>query len=252
MIRAALVLLLLAVSAQAEEVIGALSQNRVAITANFDGSEIFVFGAVKREAPVPPDVGPLHVVITIRGPSERVTVRRKERVFGIWVNRASVEVDEAPSYYAIATTGPLEQIMSETARLRYRIGFDRAVRIVGAPEDVDSPRQFAEAVVRIRQENGLYQRQDGIVDLRDETLFATNVALPSNLTEGTYRARMFLLRDREVINISDTEIIVSKEGLERWIYTTAHERPLFYGLLSIGVALLAGWLASEAFRLLRR
>ena len=161
-------------------------------------------------------------------------------------------MDEAPSFYAIATTGPLTEIMSETARLRHRIGFDKAVRIVGAPDDVESPRSFAEAVVRIRQDNGLYKQQDGIVDLRDETLFATNVALPANLTEGVYRARMFLLRDREVLHISETDIIVSKEGLERWIYTTAHERPLFYGLLSLAVALAAGWLASEVFRLLRR
>ena len=94
--------------------------------------------------------------------------------------------------------------------------------------------------------------QDETVDLRDETLFATNVALPANLTEGEYRTRMFLLRDREVVNISETQITVRKEGLARWIYTTAHERPLLYGILSIAVALFAGWLASEIFRLLRR
>lgn len=245
-------LIMAAVPVAAEEVVGALSQNRVAITANFDGSEIFVFGAVKREAPVPDSAGPLHVVITIRGPSEPVVVRRKERTLGIWVNRDSVLVDEAPSFYAIASTGPLTKVMSETARLRHRIGFDKAVRIVGAPDNVENPRSFSEAVVRIRQDNGLYKQQDGIVDLRDETLFATNVALPANLTEGVYRTRMFLLRDREVISISDTEIIVRKEGLERWIYTMAHEQPLYYGILSLAVALFAGWLASEVFRLLRR
>lgn len=247
-----MLLVLLAAPLRAEEVVGALSQNTVAITANFNGSEIFVFGAVKRDKPVPEEVGPLHVVITIRGPSEPVMVRRKERTFGIWVNRDSVEVDEAPSFYAIASTGPLTEIMSETARLRYDIGFDKVVRIVGAPEDVADPGSFRDAVVRIRKDEGLYSQQDETVDLRDETLFATNVALPANLTEGEYRTRMFLLRDREVVNISETQITVRKEGLERWIYTTAHERPLLYGILSIAVALFAGWLASEIFRLLRR
>ncbi|MEM9231004.1 MAG: TIGR02186 family protein [Pseudomonadota bacterium] len=252
MIRALMVLLALAHPAWTEEVIGALSQNTVAITANFDGSEIFVFGAVKRDAPVPSDAGPLHVVITILGPSEPVVVRRKERTFGIWVNRDTVEVDEAPSFYAIATTGPLYEIMSNTARLRHRIGFDKVVRVVGAPDTISDPSSFTEAVVRIRQDNGLYSQQDGTIDLRDETLFATNVALPANLTEGVYRTRMFLLRDREVVHISETAITVRKEGLERWIYTTAHERPFLYGILSIAVALFAGWLASEVFRVLRR
>ena len=252
MIRATLILLLLAIPARAEEVVGALSQNTVSITANFDGSEIFVFGGVKREAPVPATAGPLHVVITIKGPDQRVTVRRKSRTLGIWANRDAVEVDQAPSFYAIATTAPLNEIMSETERLRYRIGFDRAVRVVDPGDQIEMPRSFTEAVVRIRQNNGLYSQQDGIVDLREETLFSTAVALPANLTEGDYETRMFLLRDRRVINATTTSILVRKDGLERLIYTTAHERPLLYGIVSIAVALFAGWAASEAFRLLRR
>ena len=50
-----------------ESVVSMLSQNRISITANFDGSEVFVFGAVKREAP-PPDAGPMDVIITLAGP----------------------------------------------------------------------------------------------------------------------------------------------------------------------------------------
>ena len=252
MIRALAILLLLPLSALAEEVVGGLSQNTVSITANFNGSEIFVFGAVKREEPVPEDRGPLEVVITIQGPDQRVTVRKKERTFGIWINRDAVEVDHAPSFYAIATTGPLNEVMSETERLRHRIGFDRAIRLVDAPDEVAEPRDFTRAIARIRQDNGLYKQQDGIVELREETLFSTSVRLPANLVEGNYRTRMFLLRDRRVVHVSETVILVRKEGLERLIYTTAHEQPLLYGILSLAVALFAGWAASEAFRLLRR
>lgn len=252
MIRLLILLALLPLAAQAEEVIGGLSQNTVSITANFNGSEIFVFGAVKREEPIPADGGPLEVVISIEGPDQRVTVRKKERTFGIWVNRAAVEVDHAPSFYAIASTGALSEIMSETERQRYRLGFDRAIRLVDAPDDVVDPRAFTQAIARIRQDNGLYTQQDGIVDLQQETLFSTNVRLPANLVEGDYLTRMFLLRDRAVVHVSETSIAVRKEGLERLIYTTAHEQPLLYGLLSIAVALFAGWGASEAFRLLRR
>ncbi len=256
LLRAFLLVLLAPLAALAqsapETVVGALSQNEVSITANFNGSEIFIFGAVKREAPVPEDIGPLHVVITVQGPSQALTVRRKERTLGIWVNRDTVVVDEAPSFYAIATTAPLTEVMSETERLRYRIGFDRAVRIVGATETVADPRNFGDAVVRIRQKNGLYSQQDGIVDLREETLFSTRVALPANLVEGDYKTRMYLLRDRAVMHVTETIIEVRKSGLERLIYTTAHEQPLLYGILSILVALAAGWGASEIFRQLRR
>ncbi|MSU92287.1 hypothetical protein GE300_22415 [Rhodobacteraceae bacterium 2CG4] len=239
-------------TAPAEQAVGGLSQNRVSITAGFDGSEIFVFGAVRREAPVPQDAGPLDVVITVEGPTLPVTVRRKERVLGIWVNTDSVRIDEAPSFYAIASTGPLDQILSETARLRHRIGFDKAVRTVGARSQVEDPQSFLDAVVRIRLRNGLYNRQDDTVNLREETLFSTEVQLPANLVEGEYSARMYLVRDRQVQHLTQQVITVRKDGLERLIYTTAQERPLLYGLLSLAVALAAGWAASEVFRFLRR
>ena len=37
-----------------ETIVSGLSQNRVSITADFDGSEILIYGAVKRETPAPP------------------------------------------------------------------------------------------------------------------------------------------------------------------------------------------------------
>lgn len=252
MIRLLLILLAVAAPLRAEELIGALSQNTVSITATFSGSEIWVFGAVSRDAPVPEEAAPAHVVIAVSGPPQRLTVRRKDRTLGIWVNREAVEVDVAPSFYAIATTGPLTEIISATERLRHRIGYDQAVRIIGATADVEEPETFAEAVIRIREANGLYVQQDGAVQLDGQTLFSSRIQLPSNLVEGTYTARMFLTRDREVLSVTEAEIEVRKAGFERLIYTTAHERPMIYGILSIAVALLAGWLASEVFRLLRR
>jgi len=235
-----------------EQAVGGLSQNRVSITAGFDGSEIFVFGAVMREAPVPDGAGPLDVVITVEGPTLPIVVRRKERVFGIWVNTQSADIDEAPSFYAVATTGPLDQILSETERLRHRIGVDKTVRTVGARAQVEDPQSFIDAVVRIRENDDLYTRQDDTVDLRQDTLFSTEIVLPANLVEGDYRTRMFLVRDRQVLHVTEQVITVRKDGLERLIYTTAHEQPLLYGVLSLVVALFAGWAASEAFRFLRR
>lgn len=238
--------------AASEQAVGGLSQNRVSITAGFDGSEIFVFGAVMREAPIPDGAGPLDVVITVEGPTLPIVVRRKERVFGIWVNTQSADIDEAPSFYAVATTGPLDRILSETERLRHRIGVDKTVRTIGARAQVEDPQSFIDAVVRIRENDALYTRQDDTVDLRQDTLFSTEIVLPANLVEGDYRTRMFLVRDRQVVHVTEQVITVRKDGLERLIYTTAHEQPLLYGVLSLVVALFAGWAASEAFRFLRR
>ena len=244
-------LLLLSMPASAEEeVVAGLSRNEISITANFEGSDLLVYGAVKREAP-PPGGSELDVIVTVEGPSTPITVRRKSRTFGIWVNTASVEVDRAPSFYAVASTGPLDKILSQTEDLRRKISVPQMIRSVGAPQDIADSPAFTEALIRIRKENGLYSLHEGSVELAEDTLFRTDVDLPANLVEGTYRTRFFLMRDRQVVAMRETEIDVRKVGLERWLYELAQRQPAAYGILALFIAALAGWAASTAFRLLK-
>ena len=251
MIRALALCLMLALPAAAQEVIVAgLSQNRVSITADFDGSEILIYGAVKREAP-PPEGGPIEVIVTVEGPSTPVAVRRKARVAGIWVNTASVRIDSAPSFYAVASTGPLRHILSDTDNLRHGITIERVIRAIGISAEADRSGEFVEALMRVRTEEGRYRTLEGKVELTEDTLFRTDIVLPSNLTEGEYKVRLFLLRDKRVIASQERVIGVRKEGLERFLFNLAQERPLIYGLLSLVLAAVAGWGASAAFRLMR-
>lgn len=245
---AALLWLAALAPAAAEEVVAALSQTRVEITTRFGGSEIFIFGAIRREAP-PPEGGPLDIAVVLIGPSAPVIVRKKERRFGIWVNDAGVEVDAAPSFYAVSTTRPFDEVVSHTENLRHRIGLEHAVRLIGDSRAERYPADYREAVIRLRQAAGVYFEQPGGVTVERDTLFSTSIALPAQLVEGDYRARIFLLRDRSVIDMTEQTIAVRKVGFERWIYTMAKEQSLLYGLLSIAVALAAGWLASTFFRI---
>lgn len=247
---AALLLWLPLAAAAQEEVVLGLSRDRVAITTRFDGSEILVFGAVKRQAPIP-EGPPLEVIVTVAGPSLPVVVRRKEQRLGIWINTDTLTVDAAPSFYAVATTGPLDEILSQTEDLRHGITIDRAIRAVGAPAEIEDARAFTEAVIRIRRAKDLYQEREGTVALDQETLFRTSIDMPASLTEGEYSARIFLLRGGEVISRYTTTIDVQKVGLERWLFTLSREQPLVYGLMSLAIAIAAGWGASAAFRLVR-
>lgn len=244
-------LLLMVQVAWAEEVVLGLSQNEVAITTSFDGSEILIFGAVKREAPIP-EGPPLEVVITIAGPSEPVMVRRKDKRFGIWVNTAAVEVDLAPSFYAVVTSAPMREAISDTENLRYRVSIPRAIRSVGAPAEIEDASTFRDALIRIRKTEDLYQVLESQVVVDDQTLFRTSVRLPAALTEGAYPTRIFLTRGGEVVSRYETVIDVRKVGLERWLFALSREQPLLYGLMSLAIAIAAGWGASAAFSLLRQ
>ncbi|MEP4433807.1 MAG: TIGR02186 family protein, partial [Hyphomicrobiales bacterium] len=236
--------------ALAEDVVLGLSQDEVAITTNFDGSDILIFGAIKREAPVPSG-DPIEVVVTVSGPSVPVTVRRKEKRYGIWVNVDSVEVDSAPSFYAVATTAPFDQVLRDVEDLRYRVSIPRAIRSVGAPQNVMDSQSFTEAVIRVRSNENLYQLLPGSVSIDEQTLFRTDIDMPANLTEGAYAIRVLLTRDGSVVSDYETTIDVRKVGLERWLFSLSREQPLVYGLMSLAIAIAAGWGASAVFRLVR-
>ena len=236
--------------AVSQDIVLGLSKQEIGITAFFDGSEILIFGAVKHESEASSE-GDLDVVVTISSPRSPVTVRRKEKRLGIWVNVDAFEVDLAPSFYAVATTRPFDEVVSKASDLWHQISVRQLIRAVSVPVAVENPEEFTEALVRVRENDGLFQTLSGAVTLQDQTLFSTSVSLPSNLVEGAYTARIFLMNDGDVVSEYQTSIDVRKVGMERWLYNLAHERPVVYGLLSLAIAIFAGWAAAAAFRAVR-
>lgn len=234
-----------------EQVVAGMSSDAVSITTSFDGSEILLYGAVKRETPIPSS-SLLQVIATVEGPSRSVTIRRKERRFGIWVNAESVVVGSAPSFYAVATTAPLRLILDADEDARQRISIPTAMRSFARPVDVEDPVEFTEAMIDMRIAEGTYRLDEGAVTLVDDTLFRADFRLPANLVEGTYKTRIFLIRQGRIIDSYSAPLEVRKVGLERWLYRLAFDQPLIYGLMSLLIAAGAGWGASAAFRALQR
>ena len=249
MMRLVCLLLLLSLPAQAEEeIILGLSQNEIDITATFTGSEILLFGAIRRDAPVPD--GNLGIIVTVAGPEVPVTVRRKERRFGIWVNVDDVKIAAAPSFYAVATSADLSKVLRPSEDLINRITIPQVVRHVGT--NVLDSQSFSRALMRIREENNQYQRLEVAVAISRDTLFQTRIQMPANLTEGFYVAKIFLTRNGNIVDEYETSIPVKKVGLERWLYNLAHDNAFLYGLMSLAIAIAAGWGASAVFSLFRR
>jgi hypothetical protein len=54
-----------------------------------------------------------------------------------------------------------------------------------------------------------------------------------------------------VVNDFETDIDVRKVGLERFLFALSRENPLIYGLMSLAIAIFAGWSASAVFQFIR-
>ena len=232
--------LLLAGPARAAPLVADLSDHLVAITAGFAGADVLMFGAVEE---------PGDVVMIVKGPSERVSMHRKSWVGGIWINTATMTFKEVPSFYAIASSRPLDEIASETLLARHEMGVDRLK--LELPRGKASPnlaQEWRRALVRNKQRDGLYSAEVAKISFLGDRLFRSRVQFPANVPTGTYRVDVFLLKDNRVISAQTTPLIISKIGVQADIFDFAHEQSALYGIIAIFVALMAGWLAHVAFR----
>jgi uncharacterized protein (TIGR02186 family) len=226
-----------------------ISTDEIAVQSNFAGADITIFGAITRADPLLLALGKYDVVVTLEGPESATTVRRKERVFGIWINRHSVEFQPIPTSYSISSTRPIREIADEAVLQRYSIG---AANLPLSPASATSPdvdvNEFRQALRRLKRENGLYQRDYRGVDFVSSSLFKASVRLPANIPVGQHVVHAYLFKNDEFVTEKELTLHVAKTGIEQYINYVAHEQPLLYGLFAVFLASIAGWLGSVVFR----
>ena len=242
--RRALLLLfvLLCAPARAEDLVSGISQDIIQITSNYTGTDIVVFGAIE-QAQNPQGRA---IVVVVRGPDEPLTVRRRDRIAGVWVNSDAARFEGLPAYYYLASTQPIDQIAPPQALTRYGVGIQYLYPSkIGSHHD---PRFFLDAARRHLKRAGLYTESPGSIDFLSETLFRTRVPVPAGVTRGQYNVEVYLFRDGEVVSAQSTPLFVDATGLERRLFNMAHNAPLFYGLACVFMAMLLGWITSVLFR----
>ncbi|HRN84298.1 MAG TPA: TIGR02186 family protein, partial [Hyphomicrobium sp.] len=229
-----------------------VSSRAIAITSAFTGTEIVVFGSVLNSRQPSAEAGYYDVIVVLEGVPEPVVARRKSNVAGLWVNTDAFDFESAPSYYAIASTRPIEEIADESFLEAHAIGLDYvrlspAARSVIRAEPAEI-KSFKEAVVRRREHDGLYLKADYAVIFIGKSLFRASIALPAHVPVGPLTARVYLFREGEVLSTFQQRVRLEREGVELWIYWFAMRHPALYGLFTVMIAVIAGLLASAAFR----
>ena len=249
---AALALLLALVGAgpaSAEALLISLSVSRVAVNSTFTGSSIVVFGSVERDAKTVARAGPYDLVVTVRGPRQSLTVREKERLGPIWLNRAQQKFAEVPAFLAVLASRPLTEVAGEPSRLRLRIGLDA---IVAAPDLTLSRERagdpFRAALLRLRAGQKLFVEDEAAVTFLTPTLFRATVPLPATAPVGRYDLEAVLFSGGAELARQDGRFELVKTGFERRMAVFARDWAPAYGLLAVMVALLFGWIASVIFR----
>ena len=235
-----------------ESVQADVTSRSVAVTSSFTGTEIVVFGAVDHSRQQTAESGLYDIVIVLEGTPTRLVARRKSKVAGIWINTHSITFESVPSYYTILSTRPLDEVTNQLVLRENDIGFEhvRMAPVKGWETGVTTAdlQEFGEAVIRLKQEDGLYvQEQYGVVFI-GRSLFRASVNLPANVPVGPLDVRVYLFREGNILSTYTARVRLEREGLELLLHNFAFNRPLLYGLFTVTIAVGAGLLASAAFR----
>lgn len=247
--RAAAIALLAAplVMAQAKpELVPDVSQRDIEIAYSFTGAELLLFGAILYPGGRIPDASEqTDIVVVVKGPTESITIREKEKLAGIWVNTEALRYRSAPSFYAVASSRPLDRIVDARTRAIYELGLGSLQLSPASSAPTSVQDRFARGLVEQRRRTGLFHEGTGTVEITDGVLYRARVSIPARVPVGRFTAETFLVRDGRVLAAAVREIDVRKSGFERFVAAAADRHSILYGLSAVALSVLLGWAAGR-------
>ena len=224
-----------------------ISARQVQIRYSFTGAQLLLFGAVVYPGGRPPD-RQVDIAVVLRGPVQPILLREKEKIAGIWMNADSNRFRSAPSFYAVASSRPLSDLLDERTAAIYELGVHNLQLSPGGGALPEKERRFEAGLLDLRERRNLYQENPRGVEISGGVLYRAAITIPSQVPVGTYTAETFLIDRHKVIAAATRDIQIDKSGFERYVALAARRHRLVYGLACVFLSLGLGWAAAVAFR----
>lgn len=226
-----------------------VSDRNIEIAYSFHGAELLLFGAIVYPGGGPvADDGRTDVVVVVKGPVQSILVREKEKVAGIWVNAARLRYSSAPSFYAIASSRPVRQIVDLQTRAIYELGLDSLQLSPASNAPAREQDRFAAGLVDLKRRTGLYYEAPGAVEISQGVLYRARLTIPARVPVGHFTAETFLIRDGHVLAAAVRDIRIKKSGFERFMARAADRHGWLYGLAAVALSVGLGWIAGVVAR----
>ena len=225
-----------------------VSQRDIEIAYSFTGAELLLFGAILYPGGRTPQAKAADIVVVVKGPTQSILVREKEKVAGIWVNAARTRYRSAPSFYAVASSRPVAEIVDERTRAIYELGLESLQLSPASGATVPEQARFAAGLVDLKRRSGLYYEDPTAVEITGGVLYRARVDIPARVPVGRFTAETFLIRDGRVLAAAVRGIDIRKSGFERYVERSADQHSFVYGLVAVFLSVALGWGAGWAAR----
>jgi uncharacterized protein (TIGR02186 family) len=238
--------------AAAERLVTTISRHQVLVTSNFTGTSIVLFGTVEPDTPAARRRAPNYdLVVTVVGPRQNMVARRKERMLGIWTNVDARPLANVPSYLAVLSNRPFENVTDVPTRQRLQLGVDSMAmprQADGQTETIARDDPFFANFIRLKTEQQLYVERTNGVTFLTPTVFRASIPLPAHAPVGNYDVDLKVFADATMVTRANSAFEIIKVGFEQFVVTAARDYGLFYGLATAMMAVFTGWFASVVFR----
>jgi len=224
-----------------------ISARQVQIRYSFNGAQLLLFGAVVYPGGRPPD-RQVDIAVVLRGPVQPILVREKQKIAGIWMNADLNRFRSAPSFYAVASSRPIADLLDERTAAIYELGVHNLQLSPGGGALPEKERRFEAGLLDLRSRQNLYSESPRGVEINGGVLYRAVITIPSQAPVGTSTAETFLIDRHKVIAAATRDIQINKSGFERYVALAARRNRLAYGLTCVLLSLGLGWAAAAVFR----
>jgi uncharacterized protein (TIGR02186 family) len=223
-----------------------LTPEAVDIGTFFNGTKVYVSGAVSRDS---------EVVVRLWGTRHDVALKKKGKVLGLlWMNLGGVTIHNAPSMYLVSLSKDLGAIAKTQPNKWEELGF--GFTSLKKELDISSPPAEREEIfkefLKLKKSDGLYAIETGSVGYTEENsggkFFEAVLEIPPRLTPGKYTVETFAVKDGSVAASATAELQVKQVGFPAFVSSLAFKHGALYGLLATIIAITAGLLMGVIFK----
>jgi len=211
----------------------------------YHGSSVSVRGVADPDA---------DLVIKIASADGHEALKQKGKAGGvIWMNVGTLEFEHAPKLYEVFSTRPVGEILAPEEADRHVLGYEalgRHVAIEPAEDEAARERWFAE-FLKFKEAQKLYASSTGEITFAEKDgkhTYFIDTPWPYQAPPGDYTVTVYAVRDGRVVETASHPVLVEKVGTVRYLSAMAKNRGALYGLLSVLVALGAGFGVGLIFR----
>jgi uncharacterized protein (TIGR02186 family) len=195
------------------------------------------------------------LVIKITDPEGHHVLNKKGKIAGLlWMNVGTFKFEHMPNFYSVHSTKKLEDILSREELNKYVIGYpalERHVEITPVANEEEKAKWFDE-FVKFKEDSHVYATSSGKISTtlnnngRQGYYILTD--WPYQAGPGYYQVAVYAVKNKKVVEQAEARVFVEQVGIVKALATMAKNSAAFYGFLSIGIALGAGFGVGMVFR----